>query len=296
MYEIIVVKNFSNDTIDEQLDGRNVKLIDSQNVSLGGKLSEAIGLAKGHVICVLEDDDEFELNRLERIKSVLEAINGSCMYSNARKLIDENGNIIEYHRYSRFIGSKDAEIEIISPENAKVRHDIPRHNLSSMAITKSTLEKYRMSFDSINFALDIYVACIALRENSTIVVDSYKLTKYRIHNNQAIHWANSFQTNTTDEIRTDASKHVSDLELCIQMCPESALSRMLTYLVYHVKVMNLIYFESADNRREALSTLFLWLKAMTKHELSNFLLMTPLILLRMASPKICRKLVAVFRV
>ena len=55
-YEIIVIKNFQDDIIDNFISENNIKGIISTDNSLGGKLIEALNVATGEIISFLEDD------------------------------------------------------------------------------------------------------------------------------------------------------------------------------------------------------------------------------------------------
>ncbi|PSO05438.1 hypothetical protein B9Q04_18950 [Candidatus Marsarchaeota G2 archaeon BE_D] len=59
LYEVIVVKNFRDETIDRRLEEWGVANIYSDNTSQGGKIYEGILAAEGEVISILDDDDEF---------------------------------------------------------------------------------------------------------------------------------------------------------------------------------------------------------------------------------------------
>ena len=59
LYEVIVVKNFRDEAIDRELEERGVVNLYSNDVSQGGKVHEALEVAKGDVVSLLEDDDEF---------------------------------------------------------------------------------------------------------------------------------------------------------------------------------------------------------------------------------------------
>ena len=56
-YELIVVKNYNDRTIDSFLDKNGIKNIYSPDKSLGGKLNQAIKISTGEIIAFLEDDE-----------------------------------------------------------------------------------------------------------------------------------------------------------------------------------------------------------------------------------------------
>ena len=66
-YEIIVVKNYLDDTIDKFLHENNIIDLYTDRKPLGAKIANGIEKSKGEVICFLEDDDLFLPEKLYEI-------------------------------------------------------------------------------------------------------------------------------------------------------------------------------------------------------------------------------------
>ena len=70
-FELIVIKNFSNNVIDKYIHLHGIKNILSSDTTLLGKILEGTMIASGKFISILEDDDFFKPNKLYEIKKVI---------------------------------------------------------------------------------------------------------------------------------------------------------------------------------------------------------------------------------
>lgn len=72
--KILVIKNFKDKELDAKLSESGIRIIYSEDESLGGKMAESLSYCKGDVISFLEDDDFFHEHKLESIeKAFMEA-------------------------------------------------------------------------------------------------------------------------------------------------------------------------------------------------------------------------------
>jgi glycosyltransferase involved in cell wall biosynthesis len=84
-YEIIVVKNYSDEAIDKYLESKEVKNIYTEEVSFGKKLATGISNATGDCVIFLDDDDLMDPRRAEYIISI---------FNSDKELIFIHNNII----------------------------------------------------------------------------------------------------------------------------------------------------------------------------------------------------------
>ncbi len=158
-YEIIVIKNFQDDMIDNYILENNIKGIISKDPSLAGKLVEALNVATGDVISFLEDDDLFFENKLE------------VVYKEFRKDI----NIVYYHNLCIPINKQG---KIINIKRMKTPLDF---NMSSISIKKSIIKISKVDTINISTVLDIIMYLYALESNKKIVKGKEKLSYYMVH-------------------------------------------------------------------------------------------------------------------
>ena len=155
-YEIIVIKNFTDNTIDTYIKNYHIRGIVSKEESLFGKLVEALNIANGQIISFLEDDDLFSSDKLEIVYNKFKDNNNLCYYHNDHITVDE-----KYQKIDSKIGKS------------------PAFNLSSISVKKSILNLNNIKSQ---WALDHFMYLSALEANKDIRDDKQKLTYYMLHN------------------------------------------------------------------------------------------------------------------
>ncbi len=155
-YEIIVIKNFNDNIIDDFINKNNIKNIFSNEKTLSGKLSEALKIADGNIISFLDDDDSFLNNKLEIVYNKFKDIN-VVYYHNNNITVDENKNILNFRK----INGID-------------------YNLSSISVKKSVIKIDKLI--EINNSVDTFIYLCALESNKKIISGKEKLTYYMFHN------------------------------------------------------------------------------------------------------------------
>ncbi|QRF75052.1 Glycosyl transferase family 2 [Thermoplasmatales archaeon] len=159
-YEIIVIKNFQDDMIDNYIVKNNIKGIISNDNSLGGKLIEALNVATGDIISFLEDDDLFFENKLDIVYNEFKKDNNVVYYHNLSVPINRNGKAININSVNISIDS----------------------NMSSISIRKSIVKFNRANIINILMAPDILMYLYALESNKKIIKGKEKLTHHMFHN------------------------------------------------------------------------------------------------------------------
>jgi len=176
-YEIICIKNFKDEKIDDYASKNNILNILTGDLKMGeyfyiGNIGNEN--AKGNILVFLDDDDVFSREKLERIYNVflnkeVGFYHNNCLKGSQPILNDlgvknqSNYKIIKHYYFHR----------------RKIRE--ATFNSSSMAIKKSILDKYKEEFKSIYFVPDVFLGLICLLEKEPIFFDKNKLTFYRIH-------------------------------------------------------------------------------------------------------------------
>jgi len=147
---VIVVKNFRDEAIDRQLEKWGVINLYSDDVSQRGKVREALGVARGDVISLLDDDDEFLPEKLERVYAAFR--DDVDYYHNGRVVVNEAGKVLRIEGYSTLIKGDE--------EKAKYALEMRIHgadfNSSSMSFRRAIsealdLEKCYVSMDAFIF-------------------------------------------------------------------------------------------------------------------------------------------------
>ena len=156
-YEIIVIKNFQDDKIDNYILENHIKGIISKDQSLGGKLIESLAVTRSDIISFLEDDDLFSNNKLDIVYNKFRDNRNLCYY--------HNSNIIINDRYE--VVNKKGLKSIVS-------------NLSSISIKKGIVNFTNLK--EIGLAPDQFMYLSALESDENILADKERLTRYMFHN------------------------------------------------------------------------------------------------------------------
>lgn len=169
-YEIIVIKNFTDKDIDDFINQNKIIRIISNQESLGGKLVEALNIARGTVISFLEDDDLFFENKLDIVY----------------KKFKTNKNIVYYHNWCVPINIKG---EILNINNINTS---PDSNMSAISMRKSIVKINKLNKILTSMPQDVLMYLYALESNQKIIKGKEKLTYYMLHNSTSNIVANNF--------------------------------------------------------------------------------------------------------
>jgi glycosyltransferase involved in cell wall biosynthesis len=182
-FEIIVVKNFIDKNIDAFIKANDAKNIYSEASDLGRKCIEGIENSNGEIIVFLEDDDYFDLYKLELINKefqddkIVYFHNGHCM-------VNADGDLIKGNLFSEF--EKDLVINKYKVDHKVVGRILKRgisFNLSSIAIRRNILPYDLSALKGMNVAVDNFMFYIALASGKYLKAVPNKLTFYRVHGN-----------------------------------------------------------------------------------------------------------------
>lgn len=184
-FEIVVISNFHVDVsrFDTSCEIRAV-LMDG---SIGEFLYKGLSTAKYDIVAFLDDDDTFDPGKLMRLMKIFSSNLGLCYYHNDMKYVDRSGYKINYARLvekrSRTLISEDLIFDAKSNLSAikaalGYRGDF---NLSSMAIRRDCYLKYLLLLKQIKSNQDGFFFWMGLISMGQLMIDSKKLTNYRIH-------------------------------------------------------------------------------------------------------------------
>ena len=167
----------------------NMQIVNSDRMTLAGKLAQAILLAKNEIITFLEDDDLYCSDRISAILKCFSSDSILTYYHNNSSHFRQS-EINKNNIKSRSHSSKQKTIRIQKGKNA----DISRsdeiylykshadYNLSSMALKKSFITDYTEILLNLETRyIDTFVFCVSLYNGNSIIIDSKILTLTRIN-------------------------------------------------------------------------------------------------------------------
>ena len=156
-WELIVVKNYSDEAVDSLLLENNCKSIEMDG-TIGEFLHEGIKYCRGEVISFLDDDDLFSKDKLEHIYN----------------LFSKDNKLVFYHNNS-LICSSDLAIK----KRSRITKN-PAFNLSSISIRKSAINFNDLV--KIKATPDVYMLISAKESRGEIKIGKSIETYYRVNN------------------------------------------------------------------------------------------------------------------
>jgi glycosyltransferase involved in cell wall biosynthesis len=189
-YEVIVIKNFEYEDIDNVIARNGIISLLRGNEIVGSYICAAVEKSRGEILAFLDDDDEFVPDKLQKVLEIFSSDPKAGYYHNETIPIDSSGNEFKgnFRERSRNFMEKTGRFSIQKPVTGSSANKLFRAAaygyLSSIAIRKAVILPY-LSFlkDTIESAQDLFVFYCALLSPAceTLVIDSLRLTRYRLH-------------------------------------------------------------------------------------------------------------------
>lgn len=183
-FEIVVVKNFADPSIDELIQKNSIISLLMGECSIGEMMHDGLKLCRGEIIALLDDDDMFEPAKLQKLKKIFSENENLCYYRNGYNEMDSQGNIISpKHRAGSLKIMRWAQA--LHMQSNKLRM-----NASCISFRKDVIENKYDVIGRINGAPDLALFYLAQEEECNFCLDPEPLTRYRIHGLSAIHSRN----------------------------------------------------------------------------------------------------------
>lgn len=187
-HEIIVVKNYSDSDLDAWFSQHDVRSLVVQDSRMGAKVAAAVPELRGDVVCLLEDDDRFEPNKLEVTAQVFGGSDRSVFFHHGFTTVTPEGRRFEAPR----LWQKSSPRAGGDPENLRISAaDLPAlwwlsryhpdFNTSSMAIRRSLLGAYLEYLAKVDLVVDAFLFYCAMASGEEIALSARALSVLRVH-------------------------------------------------------------------------------------------------------------------
>lgn len=218
-YEIIVVKNFKDEGMDEYITQQSMKNIYTEDTSLSGKIVLGLKTSSGNIVSFLDDDDIFLQTKLEHVRKAFLGSPDLIYYHNNFKIISNTLEVGDsqnlnssnskevritdgkaWHTYY----AKERELAFNGTEYAKISKKIKDQradfNNSCISVKREVILsflKFIKKMESLSVDQVLFYLC--LQSGHGILIDRTVLSLYRIHE------SNSSLTHSIQS-KTDKSK------------------------------------------------------------------------------------------
>ncbi|QGR19799.1 glycosyltransferase [Stygiolobus azoricus] len=184
-FEIVVITNFEFN----KPNYKNIIDIYDNQEYLGEKIYKGLHESKGDIICLLDDDDMYREDKLERVTSFFKTFY-PIYYHNNFVTIDDKGNEIkiieEYLKIPPYASFNLPEFTLAIENNRKtdIRNLLKLNvnfNSSSICVRREILENNAQYLRKIKAVIDSFIFYSSLLLEGNILLDPARLTYYRIH-------------------------------------------------------------------------------------------------------------------
>ncbi len=182
-YEIVCVLGFQDSDLSAFMQANSIKELFCEG-TLGNRLAMGLKECRGEIVCFLDDDDLFEMHKLQ---SVIEVFNSSpdvVYYHNDVSLIDVSSNAI-LQRISPF-DIQNVKSFLWTPLHGW-RRIIRRRgdfNMSSICVRRSKAIEFLNLLDVVEASPDSIIFFLLLETGGSFYFDKDALTLYRIYESE----------------------------------------------------------------------------------------------------------------
>ncbi|MEJ2779353.1 glycosyltransferase family 2 protein [Stygiolobus sp. CP850M] len=223
LYEVIVVKNFEDKSIDETLNKLGYKNVVYDTPRYGERVAIGIEESSGDILAFLEDDDEFKPSKLTKVHQVFNKYKDVYYFHDTREYIycDE---VVDMGTSNPDIRNIIRDLEEITPHNEVIIDPFDKdiksflikyHGIvattSLMAVRRECMNDKLDLLKRIEISLENFIPAFSA-ECGKIYHTGERLTRYRIHNKNT-----SIGFTHEDQIRVleNFMRSISDGELII---------------------------------------------------------------------------------
>lgn len=192
--EIIVVKNFSNEAIDNKILKMGAKNVFCEQAPEGDKINQVYKGLNSDFVCFLEDDDSFQPNKLTSIKSFM---TDDISYIHHDMTIFDSNSIQVGDDFSKNIRHIKNTIKLDKNINTRKILNYQKmgisFNLSSICVRKDVLDGDWLC--SVNTGIDNLLFIRAIGRGEVLHLPD-RLTNYRYHHSNSLEARRFFFSNT----------------------------------------------------------------------------------------------------
>jgi glycosyltransferase involved in cell wall biosynthesis len=221
-YELVVTKNYRDDALDRELvrDGATVLFDDEPQI--GRWLLRAIRASRAPIVSLLDDDDEFEVDRLAHVVEVFRRFPDLAFYRNRVRVLDREGRPTPPASWRAH--ETDALFDELGPVHVAAGDDRalldlarrahPTFNSSTMAFRREILDgDIGEAFERTQLPDQfLYVAAALARRG--VYLDDRRLTRFRYYRGSVTHevaWFGRAETAFGEVARLASAKGTPDL-------------------------------------------------------------------------------------
>ncbi len=190
-FELLVVTSFHDPAIERAVGALGGLLLRDEDRWNSRCLHRAVRAARAPIVTFLDDDDEYEPDRLERVLASFRQLPDIGFYRNRVNVIDESGRPIPTDRWR--VHERDAGLDASGPVHVPpdgkaglltlgTRTTTATFNTGTMAIRRELLDgDVGAAFDEARISADTFLFLAAALSPHGLFLDDRRLTRFRFY-------------------------------------------------------------------------------------------------------------------
>ena len=246
-YEVIVLKDFEENTLDSFLDKGGVRVYHDE-MKVGRVLARGIRLARGDIVCFLDDDDEFLPTKLNYVKTVFDDDPGLGYLHNS--FIVDNGGLTTTRPTSQPPSGKRITFNSMHTPGRRLKLRAPwfGFNLSSVSVRKKWVLGLLPLLEQIEAAIsDGFFIVAALSKGIRATIDPAVLTVYRYHDSST-HFLDADSDRNAVREREHMSKLMRSWFVIQRLAEGTPMEAVLRYDFIYWRIRQSLFDEAAQLR------------------------------------------------
>ena len=184
-FEVILITGFDPYGKVHYPAGLSIKVGICHDENMGALLVRGLQLARGEIICILDDDDLFHEEKLSHVYEMFKRTSNLGFYRNNLDFIDKYGRsrkdptpshrkvIAQKHIILTSLNDKDCIVKLWRAD--------AYFNNSSIQFRRCILSRYINYIRRVRFGLDFLLFYLSILSGFDLLADDFQLTHYRIH-------------------------------------------------------------------------------------------------------------------
>jgi glycosyltransferase involved in cell wall biosynthesis len=233
-FEIVVVKNFLNPQLDAFLAAEHVRVLQEAPAPIGAWMARGLAAARGRIVALLNDDDEFDPAKLARVVERFATVPDLIYYHDRRVLVDPNGAPLPVR--SRWERPQSAPFVIVTDADRRskigaVHRGRGLFHDSCISVDRGVLERRRELLEGVEVSEDAFTYYCALASPGTLFFDDRRLTRFRVHARSKYRQEKTGPPNPAVQARRRAL--IGSIEAITRGTPAAAAARVFRLVTTH---------------------------------------------------------------
>jgi glycosyltransferase involved in cell wall biosynthesis len=190
------------------------QIVDIDSEQYGAELVAGVRASRGDVLCLLDDDDAFEPNKVSVVSELFRADPTLGFYSNDFRVMNGSGVLLPGHplrRRTHLARGRAGLVRVQGPDAlgqlARFPPLGPDFNHSSISVRRGIVEPVLAFLERVRLSADSFLFFAALRAGAGIRIDGNTLTRYRLHGQNV----SNPQARDPEALRQKLYRHAQDV-------------------------------------------------------------------------------------